>query len=189
MYCHNCGQEVPEGIWFCGSCGAAQSDVPQTRGVSSGPASPTVTLSRRTLLIAAAVVAFVVVVILLVVAIVRLGEDELSGGDRDRSPERDQSQEDPEPEPEPDPAAALVGTWTNKDGIGLKFTKNGTLKLSGMGLSLGADTFTYEVVSEGSMTLTAAVVGVSIDLNASYAILGNTLYIELGGLELELTKK
>ncbi len=58
-----------------------------------------------------------------------------------------------------------------------------------MGLALGADTFTYEVDGENRMTLMATVAGVSFDMDVTYAILGETLYIELGGLELELTKK
>ena len=32
--------------------------------------------------------------------------------------------------------AALAGTWMNKDGIGLKFTKDRTVKLSGLGLMI-----------------------------------------------------
>ena len=85
--------------------------------------------------------------------------------------------------------AALAGTWMNKDGIGLKFTKDGTVKLSGLGLSLGGDTFNYETDGEGTLTLTASVAGVSAEINAPYTIFGKTLYIELSGLELTLTKK
>lgn len=81
--------------------------------------------------------------------------------------------------------AALVGTWMNKDGIGLKFTKDRTVKLSGLGLSLGGDTFSYETDGEGTLS----VAGVSAEINAPYTIFGKTLYIELSGLELTLTKK
>lgn len=37
-----------------------------------------------------------------------------------------------EPTPTPDPAAALVGTWTNADGVGLKFTSDGTAPCPGL---------------------------------------------------------
>lgn len=95
-----------------------------------------------------------------------------------------------EPTPTPDPAAALVGTWTNKDGVGLKFTSDGTLKLSGKGLTLNTDTFTYEVTGENSLTLTATVGGIlSADIEAPYGIMGDTLYIEIGDYSFELTKE
>lgn len=95
-----------------------------------------------------------------------------------------------EPTPTPDPAAALVGTWSNADGVGLKFTSDGTLKLSGLGFDLGGDTFTYEVTGENSLTLTATVGGIlSADIAAPYAIVGDTLYIEIGDYNFELTKK
>lgn len=95
-----------------------------------------------------------------------------------------------EPTPTPDPAAALVGTWTNKDGVGLRFTSDGTLKLSGFGLILGGDTFTYEVTGENTLTLTATVGGVlSADMEAPYGIVDGTLYIQIGDYSFELTKK
>ena len=91
--------------------------------------------------------------------------------------------------PTPDPAA-MVGTWTNKEGVGLKFTSDGTLKLSGKGLSLGGDTFTYEVTGENSLTLTATVGGfISTDMEAPYGIVGDTLYIDIGDYSFELTKE
>lgn len=94
-----------------------------------------------------------------------------------------------EPTPTPDPAAALVGTWSNADGVGLKFTSDGTLKLSGLGLTLGGDTFTYEVMGENSLTLTATVGGIlSADMECPYGIVGNTLYIQIGDYSFELTK-
>lgn len=95
-----------------------------------------------------------------------------------------------EPTPTPDPAAALVGTWTNKDGVGLKFTSDGTLKLSGLGFNMGGDTFTYEVTGENSLTLTATVGGfISTDMEAPYGIVGDTLYIDIGDYSFELTKE
>lgn len=94
-----------------------------------------------------------------------------------------------EPTPTPDPAAALVGTWTNKDGVGLRFTSDGLLKLSGFGLTLGGDTFTYEVTGENTLTLTATMGGVlSADMVAPYGIVDGTLYIQLGDYSYELTK-
>ena len=83
-----------------------------------------------------------------------------------------------------------MGTWSNKDGVGLKFGSDGVLYLSGLGLTLGGDTFSYEVTGENALTLTATVGGlVSADLDAPYGIVGDTLYIELGGYEFELTKE
>lgn len=95
------------------------------------------------------------------------------------------------PEPTPDPASLLVGTWTNRDGVGLKFTADGTVKLSGFGLSLGGDTFTYEVTGENTLTLIATVGGgfLSADMECPYRIWGDTLYIDIGDLSFELTKK
>lgn len=95
-----------------------------------------------------------------------------------------------EPTPTPDPASLLVGTWSNADGVGLKFTADGTLKLSGLGFSLGGDTFTYEVTGENSLTLTATVGGIlSADMEAPYGIVGDTLYIQIGDYSFELTKE
>lgn len=112
-----------------------------------------------------------------------------SCGGKDASPAPTET-ETAEPTPTPDPAAALVGTWTNKDGVGLKFTGDGTLKLSGLGFSLGGDTFTYEVSGENSLTLTAAVGGfISTDIEAPYGIVGDTLYIQIGDYSFELTKE
>lgn len=95
------------------------------------------------------------------------------------------------PEPTPAPASLLVGTWTNRDGVGLKFSSDGTVKLSGFGLSLGGDTFTYEVTGENTLTLTAAVAGgfLSADMKCPYGIWGDTLYIDIGDYSFELTKK
>lgn len=111
-------------------------------------------------------------------------------GGKDVSPVSAET-ETAEPTPTPDPASLLVGTWTNKDGVGLKFTADGTLKLSGFGLSLGGDTFTYEVTGENTLTLTATVGGglLSADTECPYGIWSDTLYIDIGDLSFELTKK
>ena len=171
MYCPNCGKELPEGSRFCPSCGSA------TGPEQSGPRPPAPTGARlqldpKLLLIAAGAI----IVVLLAVVIFRPGQSEAPAPGETSQTEQD-------------PAAALVGTWTNKDGVGLKFTRDGTLKLSGLGLSLGGDTFTYETDGAGTLTLTASVAGVSADVEAPYTIFGDTLYIELGGVELTLTKK
>ena len=170
MFCPNCGKELPEGSRFCPSCGKETAPAP------AKPA-PTVTLNTKTLLIVAAAV----IVVLLAVLILRPGQSA-------DQPQNDITQT-AAPTPTPDPAAALVGTWTNKDGVGLRFTSDGILKLSGFGLTLGGDTFTYEVTGENTLTLTATVGGVlSADIDAPYAIWGSTLVIELGGIELTLTR-
>lgn len=170
MFCPNCGKELPEGSRFCPSCGKEMAPTPVK------PA-PTVTLNTKALLIVAAAV----IVVLLAVLILRPGQSA-------DQPQNGASQT-AAPTPTPDPAAALVGTWTNKDGVGLRFTSDGTLKLSGFGLTLGGDTFTYEVTGENTLTLTATVGGVlSADIDAPYAIWGSTLVIELGGIELTLTR-
>ena len=171
MFCPNCGKELPENSRFCPSCGKETAPAPVK------PA-PTVTLNTKTLLIVAAAV----IVVLLAVLILRPGHSV-------EQPQNDIAQT-AAPTPTPDPAAALVGTWTNKDGVGLRFTSDGTLKLSGFGLTLGGDTFTYEVTGENILTLTATVGELlSADMEAPYGIVGDTLYIEIGGYDLELTKK
>lgn len=177
MYCHNCGKELPEGSKFCPSCGSAST--PE----KSGPRSPastgtTLKIDAKLLLIAAGII----IVVLLAVVIFRPGQNKAPASTLGQNSQAQQ-------EPEPDPAAALVGTWTNKDGIGLKFTKDGIMKLSGKGLSLGGNTFTYEVDGKGNMTLTATVAGMTADIEAPYMIFGDTLNIELGGMDLTLTRK
>ena len=110
-------------------------------------------------------------------------------GGKDAAPAPTET-ETAEPTPTPDPAAALVGTWTNKDGVGLKFSADGTVKLSGFGLNLGGDTFRYEVTGENEVTLSAKAGGlVSVELDCPYGILGDTLYIEIGDYSFELTKQ
>lgn len=178
MYCPNCGKELPEGSKFCPECGrsTAPAETPP-------PAKPdlTVTLNSKTLL----VIAGVVIVVLLAVLLLRPGQSNTPAPGQ-----ISQTQQTPEPTPTPDPASLLVGTWTNKDGVGLKFTGDGIVKLSGFGLSLGGDTFTYEVTGENTLTLTATVGGIlSADTECPYILYGNTLYIGIGGFDFELTKE
>lgn len=185
MFCPNCGKELPETSRFCPSCGKKRA--PGQPGTPpSAKAAPTVTLNTKTLLIAAGVV----IVILLALLIFRLGQgytpNSVQGQQGPPAPEQT---EQTEQTPEPDPAAALVGTWSNKDGVGLRFTSDGTVTLSGFGLNLGGDTFSYEVTGENSLTLTGTKGLLSADIEATYVLLGNTLYIEIGGYEFELTKK
>lgn len=170
MYCPNCGKQLAEGSKFCPECGRATGEAPPP-----AKAAPTVTLNSKTLLI----IAGAVIVVLLAVLIFRPGQS--------KAPDPVQtSQSQPEA---PDPVAALVGTWTNADGVGLKFTSGGTVTLSGFGLNLGGDTFSYEVTGENTLTLTAKGGHVSADIEAPYILNGNTLYIEIGGYDFELTKK
>lgn len=176
MFCPNCGKELPEGSSFCPACGKETTTAPSSTPVK--PAS-TVTLNTKTLL----VIAVAVIVVLLAVLVFRPGQGKAPAP----TPGAAQTEE---PTPTPDPAAALVGTWTNKEGVGLKFTEDGTLKLSGLGLDLGGDTFSYEVSGDNTLTLTATVGGIlSAGKDVPYGLMGDTLYIEIGGLELTLTRK
>lgn len=177
MYCPNCGKELPGGSKFCPECGKATAPAETPPPAKS---ASTVTLNTKTLLI----IAGAVIVALLLVVIFRPGQSKAPApGDTSQVQQQD-------PEPEPDPAAALVGTWKNGDGVGLKFTKDGTLKLSGFGLSLGGDTFSYEVTGENEVTLTAQAGGLlSADFECPYILSGNTLYIQIGDYDFELTKK
>lgn len=181
MFCPNCGKELAEGSRFCPSCG--KECAPGQPGTPPpAKAAPTITLNSKALLI----VAGVVIVALLALLIFRPGQ---SG---ERTPSQDQpaqTQQTPEPEPEPDPAAALVGTWSNKDGVGLKFTGDGTVTLSGFGLNLGGDTFSYAVTGDNTLTFTGKKGLLSADIEVPYILWGDTLYIEIGGYEFELTKK
>lgn len=182
MFCPNCGKELPEASRFCPSCGKERA--PGQPGTPPpARAAPTVTLNTKTLLIAAGVV----IVILLALLIFRPGQ-----GNTPNSAQGQQvpsAPEQTEQTPEPDPAAALVGTWSNKDGVGLRFTSDGTVTLSGFGLNLGGDKFTYAVTGENTLTLTGTKGLLSADIEATYVLLGNTLYIEIGGYDFELTKK
>ena len=176
MYCPNCGKELPEDSRFCPSCGKETAPTP-------AKSAPTVTLNTKALLIVAAAV----IVVLLAVLILRPGQ---SAGQLQNGPTQGQEAQTPAPTPTPDPAAALVGTWTNKDGVGLRFTSDGILKLSGFGLTLGGDTFTYEVTGANTLTLTATVGGVlSADMVTPYGIVDGTLYIQIGDYSFELTKE
>lgn len=175
MFCPNCGNKLPDGSRFCPECGKATA--PAQLGTPPQTA-PTVTLNAKTLLIAAGAV----IVVLLALLIFRPGQS--------KAPDPGQtSQTQQTPEPEPDPAAALVGTWSNKDGVGLRFTSDGIVTLSGFGLNLGGDTFSYEVTGENELTLTAKGGLLSADIEAPYILSGDTLYIEIGGFDFELTKK
>jgi len=175
-FCPNCGKPLTPGAKFCPDCGAAQAAAPKMNSAPARPAAPTVTLNSRTLLI----VAGAVILVLLAVLIFRSGQSKAPASDPAQTSQAEQ-----------DPASALVGTWTNKDGVGLKFTKDGKLKLTGNGVSWGVDgdTFTYEADGNGNLTLTTSAAGIIVDVDTPYAIIGNTLYIELGGEALELTKK
>ena len=178
MYCPNCGKELPGGSKFCPACGKATAPAEPPPPAKS---APTVTLNTKTLLI----IAGAVIVLLLAVVIFRPGQSKAP----DTPPAPGETSQVQQQDPEPDPAAALVGTWTNKDGVGLKFTKDGTLKLSGFGLSLGGDTFSYEVTGENEVTLTAQAGGLlSADFECPYILSGNTLYIQIGDYDFELTK-
>lgn len=177
MYCPNCGKELPVDGRFCPSCGQEITPaVPPT----PAKAAATVTLNKRTLLVVAgAVVAALLVLALFVLSMLGSREQDTN----QPIPRTDRASRRTQPE-------ALVGTWSNKDGVGLKFGSDGVLYLSGLGLTLGGDTFSYEVTGENALTLTATVGGlVSADLDAPYGIVGDTLYIELGGYEFELTKE
>lgn len=186
MFCPNCGKELPEKGRFCPACGkevtpALKKTVPQ------------VTLNTKTMLI----IAVAVIVILLALLLFHPGNGKAPAAPPDQAENVTTGQltpgvsiQEPSSTPTPDPAAALVGTWTNKDGVGLKFTSDGTLKLSGLGFSLGGDTFTYDVTGENSLTLTATVGGIlSADMEAPYGIVGGTLYIQIGDYSFELTKE
>lgn len=183
MFCPNCGKELPENSRFCPSCGKeCAPGQPGTPPPASTKPASTVTLNTKTLLIIAAAV----IVVLLAVVIFQV----LHPGQSAEQPGPTQGQEIQTPAPPPDPAEVLIGTWTNKDGVGLRFTSDGTLKLSGFGVTLGGDTFKYEVTGENTLTLTASVGGIlSADIEAPYAVIGDTLMIELGGIELTLTRK
>lgn len=178
MYCPNCGKELPEGSKFCPECG--RSTVLTETPPPAKPA-PTITLNSKTLLM----IAGVVIVVLLAALLLRPGQSKTPAPGQ-----TSQTQQTPEPTPTPDPASLLVGTWTNKDGVGLRFSSDGTVKLSGFGLSIGGDTFSYEVTGENEVTLTAKAGGlVSVDLECPYILYGGTLYIEIGDFDFELTKK
>lgn len=186
MFCPNCGKELSETGRFCPACGKEVTPAPQK------PVSK-VAWDTKTLLI----IAVAVIVILLAVLLFRSGNGETPAVSSNQAGKITTGQlelgvqtQQPSPTPTPNPASLLVGTWSNADGVGLKFSSDGTLKLSGLGLTLGGDTFTYEVTGENTLTLTATMGDIlSADMAAPYAIVGDTLYIEIGDYNFELTKK
>lgn len=181
MYCANCGKELDQGAAFCSGCGTAVGST-QAAAPRSAPAK-TVTVNSRTLLILG-MAAVVVIAVLLTVVFLRPGQS----AEQSQGPGQSPAMETPVVET--DPAAALVGTWTNQDGVGLTFTKDGTLRLSGFGLSLGGDTFHYEVTGENVLTLTAEAASLlSVDTEAPYYLLEDTLFIQIGEFSFELTRK
>lgn len=172
MFCPNCGKEITGGNRFCGNCG---------HQISSGkPKSSAALNSKRLLIVAVAVI--VVLLAVLAILLFRTGED----GENDRrGQDTDEPVEEENVKTDPD---AIVGTWTNSDGVGLTFTAGGTLRLSGFGLSLGGDTFKYEVQDENTIYITADnALGLGFD--ATYGIVGDTLFIQLAEYSFELTKK
>lgn len=175
MFCPNCGKELSEGGRFCPACG---------RETAPGPVSPpaparqalSIPLNSKTLL----VVAGVVIVALLAILVFRPGESKPA-----------QNADTPAVTEPVDPAAALVGIWSGRDDVGLRFTEGGTVTLSGFGLDLGGDTFTYAVTGPNTLTLTAQVGGlVSAGFEAPYLLSGDgdRLQIELAGYLVELTR-
>ena len=181
MFCPNCGKELPEGGRFCPTCG---------RETASGPVLPpaparqalSIPLNSKTLL----ALAGVVIMVLLAALILRPGEE------RTAPPTAGGLGADTPTMTEPlDPTAALVGSWSGRDNVGLRFTEGSTVTLSGFGLDVGGDTFTYSVTGPNTLTLTAQVGGlVSAGFEAPYFLSGdgNTLQIELAGYLVELTR-
>lgn len=173
MYCPNCGKELPEDSRFCPSCG--QGTAPErTPPARSAPSIP---LNSKALL----AVAGAVIVILLAVLILRPGVEETAPDDTDGPAVTEPA----------DPAAALVGSWSGRDGVGLAFGSDGVVRLSGFGLEVGGDTFTYAVTGPNTLTLTAQVGGLmSAGIEVPYLLSGggDTLEIELAGYLVELTR-
>ena len=171
MFCPNCGKELPEESRFCLNCGkeTARESIPRSKPALSIP------LNSKTML----ALAGVVIVALLAILIFRLGGEQAADPAADGSAVTEQM----------NPANALVGRWSGRDGVGLHFTKDGTVTLSGFGLDLGGDTFTYEVMGPNTLSLTAQVGGlVSAGFEVPYVLSGNTLQVELAGYLLELTR-
>lgn len=108
MYCPNCGKELPGDAKFCPQCGKQTGPTPApTVKPSALPAA----INPKLLIIGA-----VVVVLLLAFLIFRPGQNEQAQGQ--------------DTQISVDPAAALVGTWPTKDGVGLRFTKDGEFKVT-----------------------------------------------------------
>lgn len=180
MYCKKCGKEVPAGVRFCTGCGApVDSEAGEKRGAAKG--------TNLKVPLWAVVAVLVVLVAIFGLRSCSKGEP---ASDSSVGAATAEASATPEPTPTPDPAEALVGTWGNKDGIGLKFTSDGKLKLSGLGLELEIDTFTYEVTDENTLTLTATVGGiVSKSFTAPYGIWDDILYIDILDYSFELKKQ
>ena len=172
MFCPNCGKELPEESRFCLNCGkeTARESTPRSKPALSIP------LNSKTML----ALAGVVIVALLSILIFRLGGEQAAADSAaDGSAVTEQM----------NPANALVGRWSGRDGVGLHFTKEGTVTHSGFGLDLGGDTFTYEVMGPNTLSLTAQVGGlVSAGFEVPYVLSGNTLQVELAGYLVELTR-
>ena len=193
MFCPNCGNQMPEGGRFCPNCGQKRTpdwtpSPPPVRPACQAPSTPparpapSISLNANTLL----VLAGVVIAVLLAILIFRPGEDRAAPPAANGLGAAGSAAAEPV-----DPAAALVGSWSGREGVGLRFTQDGTLTLSGFGLDLGGDTFRYAVTGPNTLTLTAQVGGlVNAGFEVPYLLSGDgtRLQIELSGYLVELTK-
>ena len=156
---------------FCKFCGAQMPEGAKFCPVCGGSSKPLRPLSTKIVMVAAGVL-LVLLVVFVVLAVRSCGAG-------------------PEARSAGASSAAIVGKWTNADGLGVTFTGDGYLRFTAGSVSLGYDKFLYEITDEDTLTLTpdVPVVGRLISYEATYRLSGNTLYLSVGDYEFTLTRQ
>jgi hypothetical protein len=103
------------------------------------------------------------------------------------SPNQEPSRTSPSASPAPE--ASITGDWVTDEGIGVTFTADGVFRLTNGDLSLGGDSFRYEIKDESTLYLRPenSFLGAGIDL--PYTLNNDSLYIEIHGVTFSLKKK
>ena len=165
MFCKFCGKEVSNNNRFCSNCGKELN--PVAKQSTEGRRSSAFLFMPFLIIIGVAIVALLLVILL-----------RLPDGTK------------PEIEvPEPEPVVTIVGDWEAADGIGITFTESGIMRFKSGNLSLGGDTFRYEVKDEDTLFLRGEDLFWNIGIDIPYMLNEDTLYIAIDDVTIMLTRK
>ncbi|MDD6796767.1 MAG: zinc ribbon domain-containing protein [Clostridia bacterium] len=175
MYCNKCGEQLPDTAKFCSQCGNSFSQKRE---------SPK---NNLILLLAIVLVVLVMVLIVLFFVCMNMNKDKNTGGNEvtymtEMALEGNHKEEN-----------LLYGTWVDSSGkVSFTFNKDGTVRISGLSNTLGANLFTYTEIEENTIQLKADTSNVAlnhISLNMNYVIYKDYLIIEIAGRTYEMTRQ